>query len=358
MSTDYKFTGWQGLDPDCAKGNMVWKEFTPKTWEETDVDIKISHCGICASDIHTLRSGWYPTNYPVVVGHEIVGEAVKVGKDVKHIKVGDRVGVGAQSGACRNQNGDCEGCADGKENYCSHGVNTFDSKWPVDGSTSKGGYATYWRGMGHLVLKIPDALPSDIAAPMLCGGITSYSPLTTHGAGPGKSVGIIGIGGLGHYGLLSAKALGCDKITAISRTATKKEDAMKMGATDFIATDEEKDWTTKHAGTLDIIVCTVSSPKMPLQEYLTLLKYKGRFVQVGAPEDKMPGFNMFSLIPKQASIWGSMIGAPGEIQKMLEFFAEKKVHTWNNNVPMKDANKAIVDMDNGKARYRYVLCNE
>lgn len=270
--------------------------------------------------------------------------------------MGDRVGVGAQSGSCRNQNGDCEGCADGQENYCRHSVTTFDVKWPVDGSYSKGGYATHWRGQGHMVFPIPDALPSDVAAPMLCGGITVFSPLTAHGAGPGKKVGIIGIGGLGHFGILGAKALGCDAITAISRSATKKADALAMGATTFIATDEDKDWATVHAGTLDIIICTVSSHKMPLPQYLQLLKYKGRFVQVGAPEDALPSFNMFGLIPKQASIWGSMIGSPGEIQQMLQLFADKKVYTWNNNVAMKDANRAIVDMDNGKARYRYVLC--
>lgn len=356
-ATDYKFHGWQGHDKSCAQGNMKWEEFKPKTWEETDVDIEISHCGVCASDIHVLRSGWGATNYPVVVGHEIVGKAVKVGSQVKHVKVGDRVGVGAQSGSCANQKGDCEACADGDSQHCSHGVTTFDAPWPVDGSMSKGGYATYWRGMGRCVVQIPDALPSDVAAPMLCGGVTVYSPLTQHGAGPTKKVGIIGIGGLGHFGILSAKALGCAKIVAISRSSTKKEDALKMGATDFIATDEDKDWASKHAGSLDIIVSTVSSPKMPLGDYLSLLGYKGRFVQVGAPEDVVPGFNCFSLIAKRASMWGSMIGSPQEIQKMLEFFAEKGVKTWNVNRPMKDANKVIVDMDEGKARYRYVLEN-
>ncbi|KAF2150024.1 zinc-binding alcohol dehydrogenase [Myriangium duriaei CBS 260.36] len=357
MSTDYKFEGWVGHDKDCVKGNMKWEEFKPKQWEEDNVDIEISHCGICASDIHTLRSGWYPTNYPVIVGHEIVGKAVRVGKDVKHIKVGDRVGVGAQSGSCQNQKGDCEGCADGDAQHCKNVVNTFDSPWPVDKSTSKGGYATHWRGQGHWVIPIPDALPSDIAAPMLCGGVTAHHPLIQHGAGPGKSVGIVGVGGLGHFGIMSAKALGCDKVVAISRTQTKKADALKMGATDFIATDEDKDWAEKHANSLDIIVSTVSSPKLPVQEYLSLLKYKGRFVQVGAPEDVIPGFNVFALIGKRASIWGSMTGSPEDIKDMLKFFAEKGVKTWNNNVPMKQANQAIVDMDAGKARYRYVLCN-
>ncbi|KIW18351.1 hypothetical protein PV08_02639 [Exophiala spinifera] len=357
MSTDYKFQGWLGLDPESVKGKMVWKEYEPKPFEETDVDIKITHCGVCGSDLHTLRSGWYPADYPVCVGHEIVGHAVRVGSKVKDIKVGDRVGVGAQAGACMNQKGDCEACADGLQQHCPHLVGTYNSKWP-DGSKSYGGYADYWRGSSDFVIPIPDGIPSDEAAPMLCGGITAFSPLTQHGAGPGKRVGIIGIGGLGHFGILGAKALGCSKIVAISRTSTKKADALKMGADDFIATDEDEDWATKHAGTLDIIVSTVSSPKMPLQQYLQLLRLQGKFVQVGAPEDVVPPINMFALISKRVSIAGSLIGSPQEIKDMLKLFVEKGVHTWNNNVPMKDANKVVVDMDAGKARYRYVLVNE
>ncbi|KAF7926413.1 uncharacterized protein EAE98_006708 [Botrytis deweyae] len=357
MSTDYKFQGWLGLDSEAANGKMVWQEFEPKPFEETDVDIKITHCGICGSDIHTLRSGWGASDYPVCVGHEIVGKAVRVGSKVKDIKLGDRVGVGAQSGSCMNQKGDCEACADGQQQYCAHMTATYNSKW-ADGSKSYGGYADYWRGSGDFVIKIPDSIPSDIAAPMLCGGITAFSPLAQNGAGPGKKVAIVGIGGLGHFGIMSAKALGCDEITAISRTSAKKEDAFKMGATRFIATDEEPDWATKYGNSLDLIVSTVSSPKLPLQSYLTLLRYQGKFIQVGAPEDTIPGFNMFSLILKKLSIGASLIGPPHEIKDMLALFAEKGVKTWNNNIPMKDANQAIVDMEDGKARYRYVLVNE
>lgn len=291
------------------------------------------------------------------MGHEIVGHAVRVGAKVNGIKVGDRVGVGAQSGACMNQKGDCDSCAHGLEQHCPHSVTTFDSKWP-DGSKSYGGYADYWRGQGDLVIPIPDGMPSEIAAPMLCGGITAFSPLTQHGAGPGRRVGIVGVGGLGHFGIMGAAALGCDAIVAISRSGAKKEDALKMGATDFIATDEDPGWVKKHRNSLDIIVSTVSSPKMPLQKYLSLLKFNGTFVQVGAPEDPIPGFNAFALIGKRVKITGSMIGSPNEIKDMLKFFAEKGVRTWNNNVPMKQANQAIKDMDAGKARYRFVLVNE
>ncbi|KAK5098898.1 hypothetical protein LTS08_006277 [Lithohypha guttulata] len=359
MSQDYKFQGWMGLDKDSDKGKMVWQGFEPKPFEETDVDIKITHCGICASDLHTLRSGWGPTDYPVCVGHEIVGQAVRVGSQVPGgIKVGDRVGVGAQSGACHNKQGDCEACADGMEHHCKYSTDTFNSKWP-DGSKSYGGYADYWRGKYSFVVKIPDAIPSDKAAPMLCGGITGFHPLIQHGANSKSRVGVIGIGGLGHFALMgAAQALGCKKVVAISRSSTKKEDAFKMGATDFIATEEDEDWAEKNAGTLDVIVSTVSSHKMPIEKYLQLLALKGTYVHVGAPEDAIPGFNMFSLIPKRASIQGSMTGSPQDIIDMLKLFADKGVMTWNNNVPMKKANEAIVDMDNGKARYRYVLCHE
>ena len=179
-----------------------------------------------------------------------------------------------------------------------------------------------------------------------------------HGAGPGKKVGIIGVGGLGHFGILGAAALGCDAVVAISRTSSKKEDAMKMGATHFIATDEDSTWTRKNRNSLDLIICTVSSEKMPLQKYLSLLRFNGTFVQVGAPEDALPGFNAFALLSKRAKITGSMIGSPQEIKDMLDFFAKKGVKSWNNNISMKNANQAIVDMEAGKARYRYVLVND
>ncbi|KAI1620417.1 chaperonin 10-like protein [Exophiala viscosa] len=357
MPTDYKFQGWLGLNKDSAKGQMVWRDYDPKPFEETDVDIKISHCGICGSDIHTLRSGWAPTLYPTVVGHEIVGTAVRVGSKVEGgLKVGDRVGVGAQSLSCLKP--DCEQCSNGIENYCqNHQTITYNSKYP-DGSKSYGGYGDYWRGPSHFVFKIPDALPSDVAAPMLCGGVTAFSPLLHHKAGPGKRVGIIGIGGLGHFGIMGAKVLGVDKIVAISRTSAKKADALKMGADDFIATEEDKGWNRKHRQSLDIIISTVSSPKMPLQQYLSLLRVGGAFVQIGAPEDNLPSFNGFAILGKRCSISGSSIGSPKEIRYMLDLFAEKGVHTWVNRVPMKDANRAIVDMEAGNARYRTVLVNE
>ncbi|KAL9115732.1 MAG: hypothetical protein Q9227_000100 [Pyrenula ochraceoflavens] len=333
MSNNYKFEGWMGLDKSSADGNMKWH-----------------------SDLHTLRSGWAPANYPVVVGHEIVGKAVRVGPKAEgNIKIGDRVGVGAQSSSCLKP--DCEDCSHNMEQFCAQMAPTFDANFP-DGSKTYGGYANYWRGPSHFVVKIPDGIPSDEAAPMLCGGITTYSPLKRGNAGPGKKVGIIGIGGLGHFGILWAKALGCDKITAISRSASKKADALKMGADEFIATDEDKDWATHHTRSLDLLVSTVSSPNMPLPEYLQLLRTNGSFVQVGAPEDLIPPFNAFALIAKGVTVGGSAIGSPEEIREMLAMAEKKKVKAWIQKRPMDQANQAVVDMGKGLARYRYTLVNE
>jgi alcohol dehydrogenase (NADP+) len=171
-------------------------------------------------------------------------------------------------------------------------------------------------------------------------------------------VGIVGIGGLGHFGILFAKALGATRVVAISRSSAKKPDAVSMGADDFIATAEDKNWSRVHSRTLDLIVCTVSSPDMPVEKYLHLLRTGGKFVQVGAPEDRLPPLSAFALIGKGCSISGSSIGSPAEIEEMLKFAAKKGVKPWIEQRTLKDANKAIVDMEEGKARYRYVLVNE
>jgi alcohol dehydrogenase (NADP+) len=189
-------------------------------------------------------------------------------------------------------------------------------------------------------------------------GVTVYSPLRRNGCGPGVKVGIVGVGGLGHFGLLFAKAMGASKVVAISRSSAKKADATAMGADTFIATGEDKNWSRVHSRSLDLIVCTVSSPDMPVEKYLHLLRTGGKFVQVGAPEDRLPPLYAFSLIGKGCSISGSSIGSPAEIEEMLEFAAKKGLKPWIEKRSLKDANKTIVDMEDGKARYRYVLVNK
>lgn len=387
MASDSSFEGWCGLDKNSAEGNMVWQGYTPKEWEETDVDIEISHCGVCGSDMHVLRkfsflpsfphinqqptltiisfskigSGWGPTSYPIVVGHEIVGKAIRVGSAVSQssgasaIRVGDRVGVGAQAGSCLRP--DCAQCTNSEEQFCKNNfVMTYNGTWP-SGATAQGGYAKYWRGAGHFVFRIPEEIPSEEAAPMLCGGVTVYSPLKQNGVGPGKRVGVIGIGGLGHMAIMFAKALGAERVVAISRNDGKKSDALQMGADELIATDTDEEWSQKSANSLDVIICTVSSPKMPFGEYLNLLDVGGTFVQVGAPDDVLPPFVAMALIMKKVKIVGSLIGSPAEIREMFEVAARQKVKPWVQKRAMKDANQVILDFEAGMPRYRYVLEN-
>jgi len=357
-STDYKFEGWLGLDPSAAEGNMKWGEFEPKKWTEDDVDIQITHCGICGSDLHTLRSGWGETPYPCCVGHEIVGKAVKVGQNVKHIKVGDRVGVGAQARSCMQA--DCVECSSNRENYCPNApVNTYGSIYPGDEGKSMGGYADYNRTNGHFVIPIPDGIASADAAPMLCGGITIFSPLKNNGCGPGKTVGIVGVGGIGHFGVLFAKALGADRVVGISRKAEKRDEVLALGADQYIATDDDEDWVKKNRKSLDLIVSTVSSPKMPLSGYLKMLKTGGSFIQVGAPDGgELPPINAFTIISNGIKVGGSAIGSPQDIKDMLDLAVQRNIKPWIQQIPLKDANRAVVDLHAGKARYRYVLVNE
>ncbi|KAF2864897.1 chaperonin 10-like protein [Massariosphaeria phaeospora] len=345
------FEGWVAKDQSAADGNMQWDKFEPKPFEETDIEMAISHCGVCGSDIHTLRSGWGPTNYPLVVGHEIIGRVTRVGSAVKDLKAGDRVGVGAQSQSCL----DCKDCKHDQEPHCSKMVQTYNQPYATGGK-SQGGYAKSWRGPASFAIPIPDGLSSEMAAPLLCGGVTVYNPLVTYGAGPGKRVGVVGLGGLGHFAVLFAKALKCDKVVAISRSASKKDDALKMGADEYIATADNPDWATKNASSFDILISTVSG-SFPIGDYLNLLDTNGTFVQVGAPEDPLPSFPAFALIFKSLKIAGSLIGGRKIIKEMLDLAAKEKLEAWLEVRPMKDANEVVQDMVNGKARYRYVLQN-
>ncbi|PSN72080.1 GroES-like protein [Corynespora cassiicola Philippines] len=239
MATNYKFEGWLGLDKSSSEGNMEWGKFEPKFWEESGVDIKVTHSGICSSE----------TPYPICVGHDIVGRAVRVGSKAEgNIKVGDRVGP----------------CSDGLEAYCTKGaVHTFGG-FHYDGGKSMGGHATYHRAPSHFVFKVPGSLNS--------GGISIYSPLRFHGS-PGKRVSVIGVGGLGHFAILFAKAMGADKV-GISRSRTDE----------YIAAGEDSGWAENHLRSLDIVICTVSSNKAPFREYLGLLGLDGVFIQMGLPD--------------------------------------------------------------------------
>ncbi|KAH6606898.1 zinc-binding dehydrogenase [Trichoderma cornu-damae] len=378
-SSETKFEGWVALDGSAAQGNMVWQAYDVKPWEETDIDIKISHCGICGTDLHNLRSGWGPTAYPVVVGHEIVGTVVRVGKeaaDKSGIKIGDRVGVGAQNDSCQcrkppqtlEDHSGCEACATGNEVYCPRSVNTYGATYLTPaGGKSMGGYARYHRCPAKFAFKIPDGLPSEHAAPMMCAGLTVFSPLAhfgNRGEGPldqrlrGMSVGVIGLGGLGHFGILFAKALGAERVVAVSRRASKRQDAVALGADEYIATAEEEGWPQRHARSLDLIICSASSSNMPLAEYVGLLKRDGVFCQLGLPDDGQFKIGAWPIASGRRSLTGSFMGSPREIHEMLQLAADKGIKPWVEKLPMSEANRAILDMELGKAKYRYVLVNE
>ncbi|KAI4609825.1 uncharacterized protein J4E88_004477 [Alternaria novae-zelandiae] len=351
MSSSPDFKGWVAHDPSAADGNMQWGDYTPKKFESTDIEMEISHCGVCGSDIHTLRSGWGPSDYPLVVGHEIIGKVTRVGDDVKDLKVGDRVGVGAQSDCCEG----CRPCKTKQESNCNNFVMTYNAKYST-GDKAMGGYAKNWRGPAAFAIPIPEGLPSEFAAPLMCGGVTVYNPLVSYGAGPGKRVGVVGIGGLGHFALLFAKALGCDEVVAISRSSSKKADALELGADKFIATGEDPDWMNKNAAGLDIIISTISGG-FPLDQYLNLLDVNGTFVQLGAPDDPLPSFSPMGLIFKNLKIAGSLIGTRQHIRDMLELAKKTNLKAWVQVRPMSEANDVIVDFEKGLPRYRYVLKN-
>lgn len=351
MSSTSDFNGWVAHDPSAAEGNMKWGKFEPKAFEDTDIEMDITHCGVCGSDIHTLRSGWGPSDYPLVVGHEIIGHVTKVGKDVKDLKVGDRVGVGAQSECCES----CRPCKMEQESNCNKFTMTYNGKH-LNGDKSYGGYAKAWRGPASFAIPIPDGLRSEFAAPLMCGGVTVYNPLVSYGAGPGKRVGVVGVGGLGHFALLFAKAMGSDKVVAISRGSGKKEDALKLGADEFIATGEDDEWMTKNANSLDLIISTISG-SFPLDQYLQLLDVNGTFVQLGAPDDPLPSFSPMGLIFKNLKIAGSLIGTRQHIRDMLELAKKTDLQAWVQVRPMSEANQVLIDFEKGLPRYRYVLEN-
>ena len=349
------FEGWVAHDVSSVDGNMKWESYTPKPFEENDIEMEVSHCGVCGSDLHHLRSGWRPAIFPMVVGHEIVGRVTRVGDNVKDIKIGDRVGVGAKCKSC--QQPDCRKCSANQEQHCRvDAASTYDAKFP-DGNIAFGGYAKFWRGPSDFIVPIPESLPSEVAAPLLCGGITVYSPLKDNGAGPGKRVGIIGIGGLGHFAVIFAKAMKCDKVVAISRTSSKKQDALDMGADEYIATEEDPDWLKNHAESLDLIISTVSGPGLDVPGFLSLLDINGTMVQVGAPDDKIPAFSVFALLRNNVKLGGSSIGSRKTAVEMLEFVDKEKLKFWTETRPMSDANQVLLDLTAGKCRYRYVLAN-
>jgi uncharacterized zinc-type alcohol dehydrogenase-like protein len=312
-----------------------------------DVLIKIAFAGICHSDIHTAREEWGPAIFPLVPGHEIAGTVEEVGSDVSKHAVGDRVGVGCMVDSCR----ECENCLAGEEQYCLDGnVGTYNAIGK-DGRPTDGGYSTHIVVDEDFVLRIPGGIALDVAAPLLCAGITLYSPLNHWHAGPGKNVAIVGMGGLGHVGVKIASAMGAE-VTVLSQTLSKKDDGERFGAQHYFATSD--DATFKQlGGSFDLIINTVSAT-LPMQKYLSLLRLDGTMVSVGAPPEPLE-VPAFALIGGRRSWAGSLIGGIRETQQMLDFCAEHGLGAEIETIGGEQIDQAWDRVVASDVRYRFVI---
>ncbi|OUM56025.1 hypothetical protein BVG19_g5674 [[Candida] boidinii] len=331
------------------------KEFNykPRPPRPYDVDIKIECCGICGSDVHAANGDWGRPYAPVAVGHEIIGEVVRVGDGVKKLKVGDRVGVGAQCDSC----GECVRCSNHHENNCKKKAGTYFGFYKDVNLPTQGGYANYFRANEKFMFKIPESIESKYAAPLMCGGITGFRPLLTAGVKKGTRVGVSGIGGIGHMTILFAKALGAE-VTAISRSHNKEKLAAKLGADHFIATSDE-DFEVNNVDSLDVIVNTGSSlTGGNLDKVLQLLVPFGHFIAITAPKlGEMLEIDPFVLLMNNINVSGSAIGSPKDIEYMLELAAEHNIKPWVEEITISETNvtEAWTRLEKGDVKFRFVL---
>jgi uncharacterized zinc-type alcohol dehydrogenase-like protein len=312
-----------------------------------DVLIAIRYAGVCHSDIHTVRGDWGPITYPQVVGHEIVGEVVEVGAEVTKHTVGDRVGVGCMVNSCR----ECENCRAGMENYCLNGNTGTYASVDRDGTITQGGYSTHVVVDEDFVLRVPESISYEAAAPLLCAGITTYSPLAHWNAGPGKRVAVLGMGGLGHVAVKIAHAMGAE-VTVLSQSLSKKDDGLRFGADSYYATSDPATFEAL-ASHFDLILNTVSAP-LDIAQYLGLLRLDGALVNVGAPAEPLP-VQVFSLFRNRLSFAGSGIGSIAETQEMLDFCAEHGVEPEVELIAADQINDAYERVLASDVRYRFVI---
>ncbi|KAB2974471.1 NAD(P)-dependent alcohol dehydrogenase [Streptomyces sp. SS1-1] len=312
-----------------------------------DVLIDIRFAGICHSDIHQAREGWGEAIFPMVPGHEIAGVVAEVGSGVTRFQVGDRVGVGCMVDSCRT----CENCAAGLEQYCLEGNTGTYNAIGRDGEPTYGGYSEKIVVDENFVVRVPDGLSLDVAAPLLCAGITTYSPLRHWNAGPGKKVAILGMGGLGHMGVKIAHALGAE-VTVLSQSLRKREDGLRLGADHYYATSDDATFKELR-GTFDLILSTVSAP-LDLDRFLSLLRTDGAFVNVGAPEEPV-ALNLFSVIGGRKTLAGSGIGGIRETQEMLDFCAAHGIGAEIELIGAAEINEAYERVLASDVRYRFVI---
>ncbi|KGA22303.1 zinc-binding dehydrogenase [Pectobacterium brasiliense] len=316
-----------------------------------DVQIEIAYCGICHSDLHQVRAEWAGTQFPCVPGHEIVGRVSAVGAHVSAFKAGDLVGIGCIVDSCRH----CEECDDGLENYCDGMVGTYNGPTADEPGWTLGGYSQQIVVHERYVLRVRHS-EAELAAvaPLLCAGITTYSPLRHWNAGPGKKVGVVGIGGLGHMGIKLAHAMGA-YVVAFTMSESKREDAKALGANEVVVSRNAEEMAA-HAGSFDLILNTVAAPH-DLDAFLVLLKRDGALTLVGAPASPHPSPNVFNLIMKRRTVAGSMIGGIPETQEMLDFCAEHGIVSDIELIRADEINEAYERMLKGDVKYRFVIDN-
>jgi uncharacterized zinc-type alcohol dehydrogenase-like protein len=313
-----------------------------------DVQIQILFCGVCHTDLHISRNDWRGTTYPCVPGHEIVGRVTKVGGHVKNFKVGDTVGVGCMVDSCR----ECSSCQEGFEQFCEKGPTfTYNAPDKHLGGMTFGGYSESVVVDESFVLRIPANLDLAAAAPLLCAGITTYSPLRHHKVGPGTRVGIVGLGGLGHMGVKLAKAFGAH-VTVFTTSVGKTQDALRLGA-DTVVNSKNADEMQKHASSFNFILDTVAA-KHDINAYLQLLKRDGTLTQVGVPADPLD-VQVFNLIINRRSFSGSLIGGIAETQEMLDFCGQHNITSDIEIIPIQKINEAYERLLKSDVKYRFVI---
>jgi uncharacterized zinc-type alcohol dehydrogenase-like protein len=337
----------KGYAAAAAKASLQPYSFERRDLREQDVAIEIKYCGICHSDIHQARDEWGGSIFPMVPGHEIAGIVTAVGSKVTQFKIGDKVGVGCFVDSC----GTCEQCKEGLQQYCVHGAIWTYNAIEKDGAPTLGGYSDKIVVNENYVVRMPENLPLDASAPLLCAGITLYSPLKHWQAGPGKKVAIVGLGGLGHMGVKIAHALGAE-VTVLSQSLRKKEDGLRLGADHYYATSDPETFT-KLTRSFDLIINTVGSD-MDLNQYLELLKVDGSMVIVGLPE-KPASVAAFSLVLGRRSLAGSAIGGIAETQEMLDFCGKHNITSDIEVIPIQKVNEAYERVLKSDVRYRFVI---
>jgi uncharacterized zinc-type alcohol dehydrogenase-like protein len=338
----------KGYAAQDAKSPLAPFNFTRREPGATEIAVEILYCGVCHSDLHMARNEWGQSIYPLVPGHEIVGRITAAGGSVKKFKTGGIAAIGVIIDSCRH----CAPCNRGEEHFCVEGATlTYAAKDRVDGSITMGGYSKSYVVDERFAHSVPANLDLAAVAPLLCAGITTYSPLRHWNVGPGKKVGIVGLGGLGHMGLKFAHSFGAHTVQ-LTTSLKKREDALKLGANEVVLSTDANVMKA-HAGTFDFILDTASAPHA-LEPYLSLLKQDGTMTLVGLP-DKPPSVNVFSLITKRASVAGSMIGGMPETQEMLDYCGLHNITSDVEVIPIQKVNEAFERLLKQDVKYRFVI---